>query len=360
VESQRLRARHSWGLGVLGLIAALVLALTVLPAHAKAASPVLEFVSPGNSFPISFEAEGGEVSARLAEFDPIVECSGSEGEGEITGPRSTLSSYVFTGCKAHDPGGPEDGNKCKSEDANAGEIRSQTIEADLVYIDQAKHEVAMLLNPDEGVYMNFECGGESVKASGSFLSPVDPTNKIANSFTAILRRSGASQLPSEYENANGEKRQAIPMGQKGTDPPDKTGVELSFTITPSVPLEIKAITAAEVEAKQHEEEAAAAAAKKHQEDEAAAKKHQEEETAAKKRQEEEAALTAKKHQEEAEAKARKRHLTKALKQCKKVKPGQKRARCVKRAKKKYGSHKGNEKPQPVGAYRLNLTAARRF
>jgi len=306
--------------GAVAAIAALVLAIA--PAYASATSPQLEFASPGNSFPIPFEADGGEVTARLADFDPIVHCSGSEGKGEITGPRSTLSNYVFTGCEAH--GGAEDGHPCKSEGANAEEIRTGSIEADLVYIDQAKHEVAMLLNPGDGVYMDFECGGEQVKASGSFLSPVDPINKVAASFTAILRSSGATQLPSEYENANGEKRQAIPMGKKGSDPLATTGVELSFTIQPSVPLEIKAVNAAEIEAKQREE----AAAKKRQEEEAAAKKRQEEEAAAR---------AAKKHQEEVEARARRRHLTKALKQCKKVKSGQKHARCVKRATKKYGA-----------------------
>lgn len=324
MKSRRSRAGLLRGMYVCAVAAIAALALAAAPACASAASPVLEFVSPGNPFPIPFEADGGEVTARLADFDPIVHCSGSEGEGEITGPRSTLSNYVFTGCEAQDPGGPEDGHACKSAGASAEEIRSETIEADLVYLDQAKHEVAMLLNPGEGVYMNFECGGESVKATGSFLSPVDPINKLAASFTAILRRNGASQLPSEYENANGEKRQAIPMGQKGSDPPDMTGVELSFTIQPSVPLEIKAVSKAEIEAKQREE----AATKKRQADEAAAKKRQEDEAAA---------LAAKKLQEEAEAKARRQHLTKALKQCKKMKPGQKRARCVKRANKKYGA-----------------------
>jgi hypothetical protein len=308
------------------------LALAAAPAHASAASPVLEFVPPGSSFPIPFAADGGAVTATLAEFDPIVHCSGSEGKGEITGPRSTLSSYVFTGCEAQEPGGLEDGQECKSAGANPKEIKTGTIAAELVYVDQAKHEVAMLLNPQGGVYMDFKCGGEPVKASGSFLSPVDPINKVAASFTAILRRSGASQLPSEYENANGEKREAIPMGQKGTDPPDRTGVELSFTIKPSVPLEIKAINVAEIEAKQRAEEAA----KKRQDEEAAAKKRQEDEAAA---------LAAKKHQEEAEAKARKRHLTKALRQCRKIKPGQKRARCIKRAHNKFGAHRGNANPK---------------
>ena len=322
MESRRSQAGLVRGLHVCAVVSIAALALAAAPAYASAASPVLEFASPGNSFPIPFEADGGEVSARLAEFDPIVHCSGSEGEGEITGPRSTVSNYVFTGCQAQDPGGPEDGHGCKSAGAGAEEIKTGSIDAELVDLDQAKHEVAMLLNPQEGVYMDFECGGETVKATGSFLSPVDPINQLTTSFTAILRRSGASQLPGEYENANGEKLQAIPMGQKGSDPPDTTGVELTFTIQPSVPLEIKAVNVAELEAKQREEEAT----KKRQEEEAAAKKRQEDEAAA---------LAAKKAQEEAEAKARKRHLTKALKSCKKIKPGKKRARCVKRAHNKY-------------------------
>lgn len=318
------------GIYVCAVASIAALALALAPACASAASPVLEFVSPGSSFPIPFKADGGAVSARLAEFDPIVNCSGSEGEGEITGPRSTVSSYVFTGCVAQ--GGAENGNECKSAGANAEEIKSEEIEAELVYVDQAKHEVAMLLNPQEGVYMDFECGGETVKASGSFLSPVDPVNKVATSFTAILRRNGASQLPSEYEGPNGEKLPAIPMGQKGSDPPDMTGVELTFTIEPSVPLEIKSVNKAEIEAKEREE----AAAKKRLEDEAAAKKRQEDEAAA---------LAAKKHREEVAAKARKRHLSKALKNCRKIKPGQKRGRCVKRAKKKYGAPLAHQRPR---------------
>ncbi|HET9676548.1 MAG TPA: hypothetical protein VFP21_03475, partial [Solirubrobacterales bacterium] len=144
---------------------------------------------------------------------------------------------------------------------------------------------------------------------------------------------GNSQLPSEYEDLSGVKHQAIPMAEVNAEPPDTSGVELTFAIQPSVPLEIKAVSAAEIEAKQRAEETA----KKRQEEEAAAKKRQEDEAAAKKHQEEEAAaIAAKRHREEV---ARKRHLGKALAQCKKVKPGPKRARCVKRAHKKYGVQK---------------------
>lgn len=322
--------------GAVASIAAL--ALAVAPAGASAASPVLEFVPTGSSFPIPFEAEGGTVSARLGDFDRIVNCSDSEGGGQIIGPRTTLSSYVFTGCVAQVIEGPGTDLNCKSEGASEKEIRSETIGADLVYLDQTKHEAAMLLSPDGGVYMEFECGANLVTASGPFLAPVDPVNKLANSFTAVLERNGNSQTITEYEDLSGVKHQAIPTAVVNGEQPDNSGVALSFAIEPDTPLEIKAISAAEVETKQRTDEEAAAAKKRADEEAVAAKKRHEEEAAAKKHQEDEAAaLIAKQRQAEAKAKARKQHLTNARKQCKKVKPGPKRARCVKRANKKFGA-----------------------
>lgn len=326
-----------------GIVVSIVaLALTVAPAQAQAASPVLEFVPSGASFPIPFEAEGGAVSARLAEFDSIVNCADSEGEGALTGPRAAVADFVFTECKAVE--GEEAGQECKSAGAEPEEIRAEGIDAELVYLDQAAHKVGMLLNPAGGVYMTFTCGGELVEAAGPFLSPVGEINKVTTSFISILRRNGASQLPSQYENASGEIRDAIPLGRRAKNLNwDQTGVELSFVIQTAAPLQIKVITAAEIEAKQREEEAAAAAAAKKRQDEeaaaaAAAKKRQEEEAAAaaaaKKLQEEEAAL--------AERRRRAKQLSNRLKQCRKAPTTkQKRSRCERRAKNKLGPQKLN-------------------
>lgn len=314
----------------MGVCVALIaaLALAVAPANAKAASPVLEFVVPDNDFPVDFEADGGAVTAELSGVGAELLCAGSDGEGEIVGPRSTLSSYVFTGCKAE--GGAADGEDCQSEGADPGEIRTGTIEADLVFIDQAKREVGMLLNPDGGIYMTFDCGPESTQARGPFLSPVGPINEESDSFTATLTRSGATQIPSAYENAIGEKRNAIPEGQRESNPWGTSGVELDFEINTSVPLEVKAITAAEIEARQHEEEAAATK-KRHDEEAAAA-------AAAKKRQEEEAAAAAAARKREAEeAKLERLRRAQGLTQCRKAQKKSNRVRCEKRVKRKYSS-----------------------
>jgi hypothetical protein len=100
------------------------------------------------------------------------------------------------------------------------------------------------------------------------------------------------------------------MGEHGGGPLVTTGVEATFTVHTSVPVDVKAISAEEVEAK-HEEEAVAttkkleeeAAATKQREEEAAAKKRQEEEAATKKLKEEEAATAAAKKRQEEEAAA---------------------------------------------------------
>jgi hypothetical protein len=349
MESGQLRGGRYRGICLSIVVSVAALALTALPAQAKAASPVLEYVAPVTAFPIGFTASGGEVTAALAGFSSVVHCSGSQGDGVITGPRSAVANYFFTDCVAQ--GGTHNDQECKSDDAaNPKEITAEAVEADLVFISQAKHEVGMLLNPDEGVYMDFKCGGELVEAEGSFLSPVGPINKEATSFTASLSAVGALQTPDEYENALGEKRQAIPMGRRESNPPATTGVNLDFTIEPDVALQIKAITAAEIEAKQHEDEAAAAAAaKRRQAEEAAAaaavKKRQAEEAAAaaavEKRQAEEAAAAAaakRRQKDEAQSERLRRVLLSGtIKQCRLTGSKQKRVRCEKRAKKRYGS-----------------------
>ncbi len=319
---------------VLGLIAVLVLAAGAT--GASAASPVLEFSSP-LGFPVGFTAEGGPVSAALSNFDTEVHCTGSRGEGTITGPHTARSSYVFTGCEA--VGAEVNGAHCSSEGANEDEIRTPPIEAELVFIQQEKLEVGMLLAPDGDLYMSFECGGQSVEALGPFLSPVGPINHEDTSFTASLGRLGAVQFPVEYEAAPDARGLAVPTAIREGHEPGTTGVELSFAIHTGMPLTVRAISAAEVEARQRDEEAAAQ--RRHDDEEAAkaaaaARKHGEEE-ATKRRLEEEAAK--RREEKRAKANARARQLSKALKQCRKSGSSRRRVRCEHRAKKRFGAHR---------------------
>ena len=327
-------------------MAAVALLLGV-PAGAGAVSPVLEVVaSAGQSLPIGFTTESGAISAEMAGFSSLVHCAASQGEGEITGPRAATAQFSLTGCVTE--GGSK--QKCKSEGAQAEEIKTGPIAAELVYLDQAKREAAILMNPAGGTYMSFECGGESAEGRGSFLAPVGPIGEETTTFTATLSQSEGAQTPSEYEGPGKERLKAVPQGKRGEHELVTTGVEATIVIHTSVPIEIKTMTVAEVETKQHDEEAAAkkhseeeaAATKRHEEEAAAAKKHQEEEGAAKKHQEEEAAAQ-KQHEEEARKHKTKRPtrgqmLAKALRHCKSA-PKRHRAQCVAQAHRLYG-HQG--------------------
>jgi hypothetical protein len=320
--------------GALGLALVVTLMLAVGVASAGAATPVLEFTGP-EALPYSFEAQGGQVTAALSDFDTVVHCEGSQGRGEIVGPRTAFSSYSFTGCETQ--GGSQGGHECRSATALEGEIQTPQIEAELVFMSQARKEVGMVLDPHGGVYMEFECGGENVRALGSFVSPIGPINQEGTAFTASLIRSGATQFPGFYESLTGELMPAIPVGQRegssGT-----TGVELSFAIHTFQPLQIKAVTAAEVEARQRDDEAAARARQDAEEAaRAAAARKQGEEEAARRRQEEEAQQAREREHARAQALARQR--SKALKACRKSDTKRARARCERRAKKRFAPPK---------------------
>jgi hypothetical protein len=250
----------------------------------------------------------------------------------------------------------QSGAKCTSGGtAGEEEIKTGEIGAELVYIAQAKHEVAILLNPAGHTYMEFKCGGIPARGEGSFLTIGGPLNMETTSFTTTLSKSsesGGVQTPDEYEGVWGEKLKAIPLGEKSNNLKlEPTGVESTITVTTAEPVEVRAITAEEVEAqeaREHEEalQKQEAALKKLEE---ALKKAEEQAkqvgaenvqlAAALKKDQQEIATAKKKLEELEKAKShpvtRAQQLAKALKQCK-TQPKNKRAQCEAKAQKKYG------------------------
>ncbi len=273
--SQLLRCRR---------IAALVVpvALLAVPSLASASSQaVLEFVPAGGTFPVAFTATAGKVTVE-EKGALAMECTGSSSKGEITGALTSIVESTYTGCSAL--GGFV---TCQSKGAAAGEIKGGPLESELVYIDKAKQEVGDVLNPRGGTYITYECEGRTIEGMGSIISSIEPVNRATTSFTQIFKRSGASQIPTEYENANGERLKATPTGSLEGGSAAETGTEAT-DVTKSAEVEVKDEVLEKHEEKQEEgssgkkkqeEEAAAAAAKKRQEEEAAAKRHQEEEAA---------------------------------------------------------------------------------
>lgn len=318
-------------MGIAVLVAALIAALAISQsspqsAAAAPATPVLEFVAP--SFPVPFTAEGGEVTAVLTGFDTVVHCEDSSGSGELTGPRTAVSEYAFTGCETQ--GGSSFGLDCKSAGAEPNEIRSGQIEAELVFVNQFTHQVGMLLDPHGGVYLSFKCGAQEVKAIGPFLSPVGPIDQVSQTFTATLTRVNSTQVPDQYEGPTGGPIAAVPTGELNGGPPASTGVELGFNVRTAMPIEVRALSSGDLELARLKDELAAAV-RQRQEDAARV-------AAEKKAQEEASATAAERRQREEQALAREREQkrAKALRRCRKLKPSRARRRCEAQAKKKYG------------------------
>jgi hypothetical protein len=285
--------RHSRGSAWLGafLVSAIVLSA---PTAASAASSVLEYEVPAGP-PVTFTVEGGELTAEMEGVGSLVHCDASHGKGEITGPRATVSEYRFTGCTTE----RDSHANCESAGEPEGEITTGQIEAELVWVSQAKHEVGELLDPSGRAYIKFECEGIAAVGYGPFLAPVTPIDSEATSFTATLNKSASMQIPDEYEGSDGEVIPAIPTARHGTDPDLlTTGVESSFGVHSSVPVDIEAVTAQEVEAQQRAVQEAWQRAQKQREEAEARQREQ--------KQDEEAAVlasaAAKKRQEEAAAK----------------------------------------------------------
>jgi hypothetical protein len=273
----------------------LVLAIVLsAPTAASAASPVLEYAVPAGP-PVTFTVAGGELTAEMESLGSLLHCDGSTGRGEITGPRSTISEYTFTGCAT------ERGSdvNCESAGKPEGEITTGPIEAELVWISQARREVGELLDPSGRSYIEFKCEGVLAVGYGPFLAPVTPIDSEATSFTATLNESAAMQIPDEYEGAGGESVPAIPTARHGTDPDlFTTGVESTFAVHSSAPVDVEAVTAQEVELEQQaQQQAWQRAQKQRQEAETRQREQKQDEEAAAV-----AAAAAKKHEEEAAAK----------------------------------------------------------
>jgi hypothetical protein len=241
------------GRGICAVVLVALATLLPVPAGAGAAvAPVLEFATSA-PLPVHFSAEGGPVVAQMTDLATVLDCEAIVGEGEITGPRSTVSEYRLTRCVAHE--GAETEAKCQSAGAASEEIKTGQIEAELVYINQSTRNVGVLLNPHGGSYIAFECGGESAEGIGAFLASVGPVDTPASVFGATLSERDSMQAPDEYEGANGERLQAIPEGKRGVEALAPTGVEATLGIHTGVPVEIKAITSEELEAQRAREAA---------------------------------------------------------------------------------------------------------
>jgi hypothetical protein len=137
---------------------------------------------------ITFEDSGG---AKLS-------CTGATGEGEITGPKTTIGSYVFTGCETSKI-------PCNTAGAPLGTLIGNTLEGLLGLeaegSEPSLNKVANGLFPAESgsLLVQFECSGLKVVAKGSVLNPTSE-NGMLSTVTVKWTATKAKQKPEKFLN----------------------------------------------------------------------------------------------------------------------------------------------------------------
>ena len=158
-----------------------------------------------------------------------VECESEQASGEASGADEVVNVSVrFKGCTYF-------GNPATSEGSPAGEIQTATLKGKLGYLNGAKHEVGVLLEPAvaKGLFAEFyvnEGGnrfkvGEGNATEGAFyektpgvptgndgvISPIAPVNQMTHTFTQNYR----VERVEAYEPASCPVSHTCPLGTEG-------------------------------------------------------------------------------------------------------------------------------------------------
>ena len=174
-------------------------------------------------------AEGETVEHLVA----TVECTKEANEGAAAPPNKVINvKVVFTGCLAL-------GSFPCSNTATEGEIDVDSLKGSLGYINKAKKEVGVVLEPavKHGAFAKFNCAGiltvtvgqgnakegaaYSPEITGGFdgiISPITPVNEMATAFTQVFSINEADEnVPSHFEGKHIELLESWVQGNAGPE-----------------------------------------------------------------------------------------------------------------------------------------------
>jgi hypothetical protein len=201
--------------------------------------------------------EGG---ARGGETPLAIECESEHNAGEAKGLKEAANiSVKFHGCKIF-------GSLPCQNGSEPGEIATNTLKGSLGYINKAKKEVGVLLEPatKKGAFAQFGCGGvittvvgvgnskegayyepETTGGYDGIISPVTPVNTMTNALTQVytVNQGVHANVPSKFE---GKHIELLETYTYNTENPELTfmwsraGEEITNVNTPEEEIEIKA------------------------------------------------------------------------------------------------------------------------
>jgi hypothetical protein len=207
--------------------------------------------------------EGRKPKCNAGETETIgspisIECTSEHNTGEATGTKEVKNvSVKFMGCKAA-------GSIPCANTPVEGEIIVNPLKGSLGYINKAKKEVGVLLEPaiKHGEFAKFVCGPlgsvvgvgnakegaaytpETTGGYDGIISPITPVNTMSSAFTQVYTINEADEnIPSKFEGKHIELLESYifnPENPAYSTKWSKAGETITNTNTPEEAVEIKA------------------------------------------------------------------------------------------------------------------------
>jgi len=140
----------------------------------------------------------------------LITCrKGVTGEGSFTSAKTLTSALTLTGCKLETLFG---NTGCNSTGAAAEEIKTGSLEAELVYTSKAAKEVALVFNyRGTAIFATATCNTAKVEVKQGPIVPITPINTSTKTHTLSFTTLNGVQTPTQYENGLGEKIHYVPL-----------------------------------------------------------------------------------------------------------------------------------------------------
>jgi hypothetical protein len=176
----------------IGLALTAVLAICAISATAATAA-LPEFSTSG-----TFTSTSGAGTLETTSPHETVKCKSDTTNGTFTSPKAVSKVEVaFKGCKATVLGFIE--VECKTSGASAEEIRTTALKGSLGYLNAAKKEAGLELEPESTTFAAFECAGEKIEVKGHVICKLTPVNTKTSKLTLTCEQSGGVQKYTAFE-----------------------------------------------------------------------------------------------------------------------------------------------------------------
>jgi hypothetical protein len=189
---------------VVGLTIVAVLALSALGAASVSAAQPEWFKSGaklGASVKDPFTGAAGVGVLELAGGIGLMKCAKDTSAGEIEGPLKETKVFVtYAGCL-------KGAKKCTSAGRAAGEIKTNEIVGENIYLDAPHTQAGILLTPKVGTaFANFTCEGESAaEVTGGVIGEAKPLNSgDSNTGKLIFAQENGQQEWRQVAGTGGE------------------------------------------------------------------------------------------------------------------------------------------------------------